>query len=277
MKSGFYEQMPFDEYAAIEALNFSKIKHMERSPLAFRYNADNPTKPTEPMILGNNAHTSILEPSMFKFATWPGPGIRAGHKYTDWCAENAGKILLSAKDEKYIKGMTEAVHANPVAHKYLRHAKTEVTMVFRDLALKRDFKARIDALVDIDDEPVLVSLKSTTDCRDFRFGAQYAKMCYSAQDALYQGGHFYLTGSLPRMITIAVESRAPHETAVYSISTDTLRMGQQQVARWVETLGECERKNEWPAAVIGEQELTLPSWAYPGGDFEFSDLEPIER
>jgi hypothetical protein len=100
-------------------------------------------------------------------------------------------------------------------------------------------------------------------------------MCYSAQDALYQGGFYYLNHALPRMITIAVESRPPHESAVYSISNEILRMGQQQIARWAETLNQCERMNEWPAAVVGEQELALPSWAYPGGDFEFSDLEPI--
>jgi len=279
MKPGFYEGLPFDEYCAIEAVNFSSLKYIERSPLAYRYNVDNPTPATAPMILGNHAHTAILEPDMYKFATWSGPGIRAGHKYTDWCEQNEGKILLNVKEEAHIRGMVEAVHANPDAHKYLSHGKKELTMVWRDPSFRRDLKARIDNFIEIgiDEEPVLISLKSTIDCRDFRFASQYAKMAYHCQDAIYQNGFFQLNHQLPRMVTIAVESKPPHETAVYLTTNDVLRQGQQLVSKWIETLAECERTNKWPAAVEGEQKLQLPSWAFPGGDFEFSGLEPIER
>lgn len=279
LSPGFYENLPREEYGAIEADNYSRIKYMERSPMAYRYNCDNPSAATAPMILGNNAHTAILEPDMYKFATYDGRRDPRIHAYQDWCEANQGKILLSVKEEAHIRGMVEAVHANPIAHKYLRFGKKELTLVWRDPSFKRMFKARVDNFIEIglDDEPVLVSLKSTVDCRDFRFGAQYAKMGYHAQDAIYQNGFLQLTHKLPRMVTIAVESKPPHETAVYSIPTDALRLGQQLVSKWVHKLQECEHANAWPAAVEGETELQLPSWAFPQGDFEFDDLEPIER
>lgn len=274
---GFYENMPFDEYCAIDAMNFSSLKYMERSPMAYKHNRDNPSEPTAPMILGNACHKAILEPSMAKFAVWPGPGIRAGHAYKDWCATNEGKTQLNAKEYAHVEGMTRAVHANVDAHKYLRHIRSEVTMVWRDLTFKRDFKARIDAVTDINGEPVLVSLKSTTDCRSFRFGAQYHKMAYYVQDAIYQNGYFYLTGTLPRMVTIAVESKPPHDSAVKNIPIIALRQGQDDLAKWIATLAECEKSGLWPGAEQGEQDLEMPAYAYPGGDFEFDDLEPIER
>jgi hypothetical protein len=277
MKPGFYESLAYAEYDQIEACRFSNLKYLERSPLAYQYHRDNLTPPTAPMILGNAAHLAILEPSMVNFAVWPGPGRRFGKEWDAWCAENSGKTLLNEKEALYVAGMKAAVHSNPVAAKYLRHGKKELTMVWRDPSFKREFKARVDNFVEIDDEPVLVSLKSTVDCRDFRFASQYAKMCYHCQDTIYQNGFLQLQHQLPRMVTVAIESRPPHESAVYRITNDALRQGQQLVSKWMETLAECERTNKWPAAVEGEIELQLPSWAFPGGDFQFDDLEAIER
>jgi exodeoxyribonuclease VIII len=274
---GFYEGISFDDYKQIDAMNYSSLKYMERSPMTYRHKRENPPEPTAPMILGNAAHKAILEPSLAKFAVWPGPGRRFGHAYDDWCELNAGKTLLNEKENAHVEGMALAVHANPVAHKYLRHIRSEVTMVWRDPSFKRDMKARLDAITDIVDEQVLVSLKSTVDCRDFRFASQYAQMSYHAQDAIYQNGYFQLTGTLPRMVTVAVEKLPPYEIAVYNIPVDVLRLGQQQVSKWLELLAECERTNKWPGAVEGEQDLVLPAWATPGGDFEFADLEPLER
>lgn len=276
LKPGVYENLPRAEYDAIEAMNFSRLKYMERSPMAFRHNCDHPTPPTPPMVLGNAAHLAILEPGMADFAIWPGPGRRFGKEWDAFCYENQGKTLLNVKERDHVVGMTLAVHANPVAHKYLRFIKTEVTLVWRDPSYNRDFKARIDAVTDIGEEPVLVSLKSTADCRDFRFGAQYHKMGYFAQDAIYQSGFWYLNHTLPRMVTVAVESKPPYESAVYNISTDICRAGQQAAQRWLIRLAECEQTNTWPGAVEGEQDLVLPSWAIEG-DFSMDDLEPIER
>jgi hypothetical protein len=192
-----------------------------------------------------------------------------------WKELNHGCTMLNVKEAEYVMGMRDAVHAHGLASKYLRHAKTEITILWRDPVLKRLVKARPDAWIEIDDEPVLVSLKTTADCRDFRFGGQYAKMCYHAQDALYQAGFYYLSHTLPRMVTIAVENKPPHEIAVYSIGTEILRSGQQLVSKWVDLLAQCEEEGEWPAAVEGEVPLVLPSWAVPDGDFSFSDLVAI--
>jgi PDDEXK-like domain of unknown function (DUF3799) len=277
LSPGFYENMPFAEYDQIDAMNYSTLKYMERSPMTYRHNRDNPIEPTAAMILGNACHKAVLEPSMAEFAVYSGRRDRRIHAYDDWCRENEGKIQLNEKEYGHVEGMARAIHANPVAHKYLRFVRTEVTMVWKDPSFKRDMKARLDAITDIEDDQVLVSLKSTVDCRDFRFASQYAKMSYHAQDCIYQNGYFQLTGTLPRMVTVALEKLPPYESAVYSIPTDVLRQGQQLVSKWMETLAECERANRWPAAVEGEQELQLPSWAFPGGDFEFEDLEPIER
>jgi hypothetical protein len=275
-KPGFFENMPRGTYDALSFLRFSNLKYMARSPLAYKWHLDHPCEQTDAMRIGNAAHVAILEPEKELFAVWHG-GRRNSNEYKAWCAGNEDKILLNEAEYEYIGGMLTAVHSNPTAHKYLRYGRSELSMVWRDRTFKRNFKARVDKQTSIDGDAVLVSLKTTADCRDYKFGAQYFRMGYHVQDCIYQNGYFYLTGTLPRMVAIAVEQKPPHELAVYTIPNDVLRQGQQDLAKWMALLTECEKTNKWPAAVEGEQELQLPSWAIPGGDFEFSDLEPIEK
>lgn len=275
MTQDFWPNLSYEQYDQIDALRFSDLKWLERSPQAYIYHRDNKMPPTQPMIIGNAAHKAILEPTCTEFAVFTGP-VRRGKIYDAWKEQNAHKTQLNIKEMVFVEGMRDAVHAHPIAHKYLRVGKVECSLVWRDPQFKRDFKARVDNWIEVMGDAVLVSLKSTVDCRDFRFGAQYAKMGYHCQDAIYQAGFFYLTGELPRMVTIAVESKPPHEIAVYRIPTDVIRLGQQTVFKWMEMLAECEKTNKWPGAVEGEQELALPAWASPDGDFDFDDLEPLE-
>jgi exodeoxyribonuclease VIII len=275
MNSGFYENVPFAEYVQIEAYNFSSLKHLARSPLSYRYHRDNEKPPTAAMILGSAVHLAILQPHLAKFAVWPGPGIRSGSAYKDWCMANKGLLQLTQAEFEDVKGISRAVHANVDAHKYLRIGKRELTMVWRSMKYKRLCKARIDNLVELDDEPILVSLKSTVDCHERKFGQQYHTFSYHAQDALYSDGYFTLTGQLPKMVTVAVDNKAPYETCVYRIPEDVLMQGDRILDGWMATLDKCEKTNTWPIASEGEVTLSLPAYAYE--EFDMSDLEPIER
>jgi hypothetical protein len=276
LSPGFYQSLSYAEYDQIDALRFSDLKYLERSPMAYKYHLDHPTEPTTPMILGNASHLAILEPSMVKFAVFTGK-VRNGHVYDEWAKENAEKTQLNQKEYDHVLGMTRAVHANPVSHKYLRFVRTEVTAVWRYSLFGRDFKARFDALTDIDDETYLVSLKSTTDCRDFRFASQYVKMAYHVQDCIYESAYCYLNGSAPKMITIAYENKPPYESAVYLVGKSVLNQGDADLRKWMQRLNQCEAANRWPPAVEEETELVLPAWATADGDFSMDDLEPIER
>jgi hypothetical protein len=275
---GLFEGVDYAEYDRIPALRFSALKHMERSPNSYRYHLANPVEPTAPMKLGTIAHNLILEGGTRPIAIWPGPGRRYGKEFDEWCKQNHGCFLVNKDEHASVIAQAAAVESNPAARRYLARGKSEVTMVWIDRASGRDCKARIDRLTtNAKKEAVLVSFKTTTDCTERAFTNQYARMCYAAQDAFYQGGYWYLRSDLPNVVVIAAETKAPHETAVYTVPADVLRVGQQQIQKWIGMLAECERTDKWPASMEGEQELSLPSWAMPGGDFTFDDLEPIHR
>ena len=79
MKPGFYYQMPFEEYAAVPALNGSSLLHLRRSPMKYKHELDNPTPPSPAMILGTATHRLILEPDRVgDFAVW---GLLEGRRF----------------------------------------------------------------------------------------------------------------------------------------------------------------------------------------------------
>lgn len=274
---GFHRDLPYAEYDKLDGIRFSRLKKFDKSPLAFRHNCDNPNEPTEAMIMGSHLHTAILQPHLSHFTVFH--GRRQGK---DWEAfregsQSMGSTVITEAQAEVIVGATKAVWDHEPAARYLKRAATEVTMFWRDPVFKRDCKARLDAWKEDGEETFLVSLKKAADVSEKWFGRQYADLCYHAQDAFYQSGFFHLNHEMPKMVTIAVEPKQPHEVAVYTIGNEILRLGQQKIGEWIMKLEICEKSGKWPGAIQGEQELTLPSWAFPQGDFELDDIEAVER
>jgi len=271
---GIHRNLSREDYDKLTGLNFSKLKWLDKSPLEYRHNSDNPPEQTDPMRIGNAAHLAMLEPDLAKFAIWTG-GRRYGNKWDDFKDAHSHLTILNEEERDYVCGMKAAVQSHPVAWKYLRHAETEVSAFWRDPVFKRDMKARIDAWTDIGEDTYFVSLKTTVDVSERKFSRQYVDMLYYVQDAHYQNGYFYLNHCLPKKVTIAVEKEPPHEVAVYQIGEDITRLGAQKIGEWIQKLERCEKSGKWPGAVETETQLVLPNWCYPHDDFDLSEL--IER
>ena len=54
------------EYADIAALNWSSLKHMAESPLAYRWHLAHPREDTPALRLGRAVHARILEPAEYE-------------------------------------------------------------------------------------------------------------------------------------------------------------------------------------------------------------------
>jgi hypothetical protein len=71
-------------------------------------------------------------------------------------------------------------------------------------------------------------------------------------------------------VEIVVETEPPHDVAVYRIPAEVIEAGHDEYHRLMLKLAECKRSGEWPGAVDGEPDVSLPSWVY-GADSD-SDL-----
>jgi hypothetical protein len=241
---------------------------------------DNPQPPTPAMILGTATHRMILEPERAgDLAVWgegEGENVRRGKVWDSFQATHADKLIVTKAERDAMVGMAVAARKYAPIYKYAAaKGKTEVVMVWRDPASGRLFKGRADKLC----KPghAIFDLKTTRGCQKYKFGAQAYQLGYHIKMAMYWSGYQAITGEDPKLILGAIESKAPHESAVYRVTTDVILQGLEDLGALLTKLAACEESGCWPAAEPEEIELSLPSYAYPQESDDLSDLELVEN
>ncbi len=271
---GFYEGMDFDGYAGIDALNGSSLLHMRRSPMKYRHEKDHPSPPTPAMILGTATHRMILEPDRVNdFSVW-GEGedqnVRRGKVWDAFKAANADRMIITAAERDAMVGMAVGARRNLPIMKYANaKGKCEVSMFWKDSTSGRLYKGRIDKIID---GHLIPDLKTTRDCRPYKFGAQAYQLGYHIKMAMYWSGYKAITGYEPKMRLLAIESKPPHESAVYRVTKDVLVQGLEEWQQLEQQLAECEKNDDWPAAEQEETDLVLPTWATEKIDEDLSEF-----
>jgi len=280
------ENMPFAAYAAAPGLNGSKIVNMRRSPLYFRYCVDNPQPPTPALTLGVYTHRLILEPTRVgDFAVW---GSEDGH-YTekgkirprnggDWDAyrgAHSHQDIITKDECEAMVGMAVSVRKSLPIRRYAdAPGPTELSLFWTDSVTGRKFKCRLDKW--IPKTSTVFDLKTTRCCQPFKFGAQAYQLQYHVKMAIQWLGVKACFDVDASMKLGAIESKAPHESAVYRITSDVKLQGLEELDALVKILDECEKTNNWPAEMEVESDLLLPAWATPNEDNEDLVLEGLE-
>ena len=263
------EDMPFSEYAAQPGMNGSSIVHMRRSPMFYRWMKDNPQPPTPAMNLGTATHRLILEPHLVNdFAVW---GLETDQKVSNgkvWEAfrdAHVGQMIVTEKECESMVGMAVAARKNLPIKKYAdAEGMREVSLFWTDQISGRRFKARIDKWI-----PKLrtaFDLKSTRSCSPRRFATQSYQLGYHIKMAIQWLGIRACFGVEPYLKLGAIESKAPHESAVYRVTSDVRLQGLEELDALLKIEAECRKNNHWPAEMEEESDLLLPSWATTNED-----------
>jgi exodeoxyribonuclease VIII len=249
--------LPREDYDALPGENFSKLKNILTSPLAYRHSLSAETEDTDAMALGRAVHGLVLEPERTRIAVWDG-GARRGREWEAFCsqAKSEDAEVLRADDYATAKRMAEAVHAKPRARGLLCEGRPEVTLCWESNGIR--LKGRPDWI-----GRTIVDLKTTRDASIDGFGREVAQRLYHMQAALYGAGCHAATGEHLPCYLIAVESEAPHDVVVYRIPERIMEQGRLLWTRALTTLQACRQSGSWPGADNGhpEVELSIPAWA----------------
>lgn len=282
---GIRSRVPWDEYHELPGVSMSRLKEMRRSPQHYLHRLTTP-KDTAPLRLGTAAHAAVLEPERFasQFAVWSRRSEETGNlcprrgKYWDaFTAEHPGQTIITEDEHDLAVAIATAVRSSPAAMHYLASGEPEITMQWQ-MADGRRCRGRVDWVTCVAPpnltgiRPHLVGLKSSRDCRHFRFGSQAAVLGYHLSWAFYYDGYRAITGVEPRVIEIVVESEAPHAVAVYSIPQDIIDQGRDEYQNLMLRLAECEATGHFPGPHEHEETLTLPSWVYGEAADDLTDL-----
>ena len=275
--NGFYEDMDFETYAAVPALNGSSLVHMRRSPMFYKWMLDNPQPPTDAMKLGTATHRLILEPKKVgDFAVWgeqEDEKVRRGKVWDAFQEAHAGKTIVTVAERDAMVGMATGARRNVPIRKYAdAKGKMEVSMFWRDPVTDRRYKGRVDKICA---GHVIADLKTCVSCQPRQFAAASFRLGYHIKLAMYWSGYRILTGHEPKMRLLATEKKAPFESVVYRVTKDVLVQGLQEWQELEARLIECQQANRWPAEYEDETDLQLPSWLGESQDSleEFAEIE----
>lgn len=259
--------MTFLEYQAIDAVNWSSLKHIAVSPKHYLCEKCPPLHQTAAMVKGRAGHTATLEPELFgsEYVVFPG-SRRAGKEWDAFEAQNEGKTILKSSEAEQAWAMSKAVRSHPFAGPMLTGGKAEVSIEWMDPETGLKCKGRLDYV-----KPgVLVDLKTSGDLDRRRFSRRAMDLGYHGQLAFYLRGLKALGREPSEVYLIAVEQAEPFDVACLEVDSDALAIGDELVSELLNKLAECEATREWPGRYPGIEKFYLPAYAY--SDNESGDM-----
>lgn len=261
---GIYENIPFADYLAIEAVNHSTLRRMGDSALHYSHaKAAPPTPPGDSMRIGSALHAWMLERERFAelVAIQPqfsGKGSVALRE--EWQAAHEGMTIIDGDEHAAVLGMGLAIGSHPEARKYAaKPGQREVVVVWIDEATGLKCKARCDKFF-----PTIglgVDIKTTRDAGTDAFEKSIADYGYHTQLAFYRRGMRAATKGETEFVIVAVENTAPYGCAVYDVDQDALKIGEKYCETWLARVAECQKSGEWPGYRQEVMTIGLPRWA----------------
>lgn len=254
----------FAEYKQIEAVNWSSLKHMRRSPLHFKAALEADRRDTPALRLGRAVHTAVFEPERLMRATavWEG-GDRRGKDWDRFKVLHAHQEILKVEEAERVIEIRDAVRSAPSVMPYLATGDPEHTILWRDQRSQVQCKGRLDWASDA----CVLDLKTARNATDPRaFALDAFKLGYFHQLAFYQRGLATIRGMAegPPALVVAVEPEPPHDVVLYRLSEDALHFVNQHIDELLAKVVNCRETNTWPGFCRElEHPLDMPRWAYP--------------
>jgi hypothetical protein len=254
-------------------------------------------KDTAAKVLGSAIHTSILEPERYEkeYVLDPQPEDFPGSlvlapDYKEECAKlglpvsgtkpelmkrlieagvdksrfwdeaykelTSGKISLSKSDWYTVKAISYRVRKHPYAGQLLKHGVSEQSIIWIDEETGVLCKGRLDWVVE--NQPIIVDLKSTTDASLEGFQRSISKYRYYVQAAMYLDGVKALGYGDYDFIFAAWEKKSPFASALYYPSKDMLEVGRIEYKKLLNLYKKCRTLDEWKGYNEDILEINLP-------------------
>jgi exodeoxyribonuclease VIII len=257
-------------YADIDAVNWSTLQVMDRSPKHYRHRTETPRADTPAMLFGRCVHRAILEPdTLADHVVTYGGTTRRGNAWDAFRAEHEGKEILTAKERDAVAAVSDAVLAHPIAAEVLARAgEREAVRAWVDGETGIMCKCRADLLTD---EGQIVEVKTARDVDPWAFARAVASYRYHGQVAFYADGAG-LPGA-PAPVIIAVEKDPPYDVVVFDCA-EVVDAGRRLYRRLLDRLAVCLESGVWPGMGAEVVRLELPAWADDGeADADWSEIE----
>lgn len=243
---GIYKGLNAPEYFALEAVNASSLKALDKSLGHYLYGCMMGTKESDSMFLGTALHTAVLEPERFMqtFISRP-PGLNLTRKddkmvYADFKLSNSDKVIIEKEaDWRFLLGACEASLSNQRLQDLLKSADVELSLV-------ADINGvRCKGRIDIFNSPEVGDVKTTS--------RGYRTFVYDVTD--YQ---YYLSAAMYfrllkahdlkayRMSFIGVEKEEPYQIFFCELDSDSLARADKELMYRLDLIKKAEDEDSFP-------------------------------
>lgn len=272
-------------YEDITAINWSALKRMMVSPLAYKDHEETPDEDTPAKLLGRATHCAVLEPEWFaeryvvpellECAATTKKGDPCSHyalPFAEHCGVHGGQgeadtyrlnhpgvEVLTAEQGETVERCAAAVRAHHDAAEKLAGLQTEQVVTWTDPETGVACKGRLDGVA----RDRVVDLKT---CRELaRFPSDAASKAYHGQLAWYLDGARAagVVDDDARAWLVVVETAPPYDVGALEVAGAELEAGRnlyrQLLAEWTS----CRETGVWYGRYPTATRLELPRWA-PG-------------
>lgn len=252
-------------YNRIEAVNYSLLKHFDRSPAHVREQELRPKEATDAMALGTAIHCAVLEPKKFATKYVVAPTVdgrtKAGKEaMAEFTTASVGKSMIGSEEMEVVRFISESM-CETARTLLSSPGRNEFAAVWTDPETGLRCKGIIDRLTTYLGWTVIVDIKTCQNASAWAFKGSVAKYKYHEQAAFYLHGLDCLAPAQRRFLWVAIETERPYGVAVYEPDEETLEEGRKLYRQHLRMYAECKSNNTWPGYADGISPLSLPKWA----------------
>jgi len=262
-----------EDYREIKGMNWSSLKQMDVSPMAYQWSREHPRKDEPFLSLGRIVHMAILQPELFdktcvkRPETWDSWRTKKSQEWRDEQTAQ-GKEVITDENAKTLRGILTNLSAHREAS-ILNNTRKETPVTWHDKGVL--CKARVDAA----SSDRLIEVKTTHDLTSFvRY--DFFKHLYHGQIAWYLDG--LITANIcsheSNVYMIVCETKPPFDVAIFEISDETITYGRQLKTRLFDTWIACKEANIWPGRYPSMTVFDPPNWYQ---DKEMYDEDLLEE
>ena len=147
--------------------------------------------------------------------------------------------------------------------KKLLDGEHEKPVFWTDDLTGEECKARYDALVEVNGQPIIVDLKTTTDASTDAFMRSAIRLGYDFQSGMYCEGLKRTTGKNPLFVFIAIEKEPPYAVNILQADKLLLMRGYDLFREYIGIYHECKQTGNF-YGYLGKynqiNNLALPSF-----------------
>ena len=261
---------PDPDYRRAAGESQSHLKNILVSPAHYKAAEKRRFFPSSVMVMGTATHCKALEgedtfaanfvkkPDNIKYTTKEGK---------EWKESQGRKTILvnDGKDRQWdaVVGMTDALRSldwfNPNQPDYRKY--NEVSIYWNEIGIP--CKARLDRVLNLEDEVIVLDLKTTDSVNVDKFQSKMVDLGYDFQAAWYANAAKNVYNKPVRFIFVAIERNEPYTIDLFEAPPDMLEEARRKNELALQILKKCREAGEWPTKEPSLKMLEYPKWYTP--------------